>query len=395
MKKTFVVIFLTVLTSMISIAAFNPILGPLTRNLGLTEIESGSLVTITGMCWIAGSFLWGKWARQHRKPLMIAALLGYAATVAVFAWLADAAGQREWGHSLTLYASFLGLRALAGFFFGAIPAIAQSYLMDWTTADNRVGGMALFGAANGLGFVLGPAMGAAFAPVGLTVPMYVSAALIVLMAPVFGAMAASPARTTNVKTASVRLSPFDPRIRRYLAIGLVLSTLMVLLQVTAGFYLQDRLSVSAQQAARMLGIALTIAGLIVVAAQIGISRYLRHRNPVRFLQIGLGALGAGFLAFMAEPASCSLAFAILGIGIGFTLPGYMTAASVAVSESEQTGVASFAAAVQGVGSFIGPVAGTALYAVRGELPYLAGIAVTAFLFVLVSRQAGRRSGECG
>lgn len=57
MKKRFIIIFITVLSAMISIATFNPLLGPLARSLGLTEIESGSLVTVTGICWIIGSGL--------------------------------------------------------------------------------------------------------------------------------------------------------------------------------------------------------------------------------------------------------------------------------------------------------------------------------------------------
>ena len=44
--------------------------------------------------------------------------------------------------------------------------MAQSYLMEWTTAQNRVSGMALFGGASGMGFVLGPALGAALTPIG-------------------------------------------------------------------------------------------------------------------------------------------------------------------------------------------------------------------------------------
>lgn len=56
MKYRFMIMFLIVLCGMISIAAFNPIIGPLSRNLGLSEIQSGCLVSVTGLCWLLGGY---------------------------------------------------------------------------------------------------------------------------------------------------------------------------------------------------------------------------------------------------------------------------------------------------------------------------------------------------
>ncbi|OBZ18620.1 MFS transporter [Bacillus sp. FJAT-27264] len=367
MKRHYIVIFITVLAAMISIATFNPILGPLTRGMGLTEIQSGSLVTITGIFWILGSFIWAKWVRIGRKIIMISALLGYATTVGAFAIIADTAQQGSFNMQL-LYWVFLGLRAIAGFFFGAIPTMAQGYLMEWTTADNRSSGMALFGAANGLGFVLGPAMGAALSTVGLTAPMYVSAGLLIVVILLFWSII-PVSSTIAVQEMSVKLSPLDPRIRLYISIGLILSTVMIMLQVTSGFYMQDRMGVTAQDASRMTGLGLTITGMFVVFSQILIGRFLKLQ-PGRLLSIGLSALGTGFLMYLLAPGSYGIAFSILGIGIGFTMPGYTTAASLAVSDKEQGAVASFAAAVQGVGSFVGPIVGTILYSLQSNIPYI-------------------------
>ncbi|WP_028562364.1 MFS transporter [Paenibacillus pinihumi] len=391
MKKHFIVIFVTVLAAMISIATFNPILGLLARSLGLTEIESGSLVTITGVCWILGSFLWGRWAQSGRKLIMITALLGYTVMVTAFAWIADAA-QRESYSTILLFWTFLVLRALAGFFFGAIPAMAQGYLMDWTTAHTRANGMAIFGAANGLGFILGPAIGAALSVAGLTAPIYVSAALLLVVMLVFTIMIPGN-QAISVQNSVVKLTPFDSRIRLYLAIGLVLSTVMIILQVTSGFYMQDRLAVSVPSATRMTGLGLSTAGLFVVAAQILIGRFLSWQSS-RLLKFGLSALGAGFLLFLVAPACYGFAFASLGIGIGFIMPGYTTAASLAVSENEQASVAAFAAAVQGVGTFIGPIVGTLLYSLQTNLSYsFCLILIVWCISFVIKKKENRRSVE--
>ncbi|UQZ87667.1 Tetracycline resistance protein, class C [Paenibacillus konkukensis] len=380
MKQKFIMIFLTVLFAMISIATFNPILGPLSRNMGLSEIQTGSLVTVTGICWILGSFVWGRKPQLNRKRVMAFSLLAYTVTVFLFAYMADQA-QSAKSASLGLYWGLFGLRAIAGFCFGAVPAMAQGYLMEWTTADNRTSGMALFGAANGLGFVLGPAMGAGLASVGLTAPMYVSAALIVLITAAFWLVIPAERSAGGAKRAS-RLSPLDPRVRLYLSVGLLLSTVMIIFQVTAGFYMQDNLAVNTKQAAQMVGIGLTLGGVIVVLAQLIISRYM-NRKPAGLLKLGLPFLALGFLFFLLYPASYLLAFALFGLGIGFTMPGYAAAASLAVEEREQSGVASFVAAAQGVGSVIGPIVGTSLYSMYKGLPYMLCILLAALFTVLV------------
>ncbi|MBU5352592.1 MFS transporter [Paenibacillus barcinonensis] len=390
MKKSFLVIFITVLTAMISIANFNLIIGPLTRNLGLSEIQSGSLVAITGFCWFLGSFLWVKYTTMRRKNKLLLAILGYTIAITLFAFIADRA-QLGATRSGALYWVFLGLRALAGFFFGAIPAIAQEYLIQWTSAAKRTGGMALFGAANGLGFVFGPVLGAIFASYSLTAPMYISAFLLIIVFFMFAFLIPGQSTDSNLRR-KVKLSPWDHRIRLYISIGLVLSTMMIILQVTLGFYVQDKLSVSAQEATRMIGLASAIAGLIVAAVQLVIGRFPKW-PPDKLLLLGLAFLGLGFLLFTIAPSDYMLAYALVGVGIGFTLPGYISASSLAVSVREQADVTPFASAAQGVGSFAGPVIGTTLYSFQPGIPY---ILCTLFaVFFLGCILLKKRSGHAG
>ncbi|MFD0714652.1 MFS transporter [Paenibacillus sp. GCM10027626] len=386
MKKNFIVIFITVLVAMASIATFNPILGLLARNLGLSEIQSGSLVTITGLLWIIGSFLWAKWARTRRKQVMIIALTGYVLTLGAFAYVADSAA--EGAANLTLlYWQLFALRAVGGFFFGAIPAMAQSYLMEWTTAENRAAGMALFGGANGLGFVLGPALGASLTSVGFTAPMYASAILIVIVIFIFGAVIPA-GKTAAGGQRGGAISAFDPRIRLFIGIGLILSTVMIILQVTCGIYIQDRLGYSATKSAQAVGIGLSIGGLLVVAVQLIIGRLLKGK-PKILLRVGLTALSAAFLLFLLAPALYMAVFVLFGIGIGFTLPGYITAASLAVAEQEQPSVAAYTAAAQGMGTFIGPLTGTFLYSLQLSIPYIVCAALLLIFLALVLMKGGQ------
>lgn len=380
MKTKFIMMFVTVLVAMISVATFNPFMGPLARTMGLSEVQSGSLVTVTGICWIGGSFLWGRSSRSKRKTVMILAIISYGITVLAFAVLADRAVAAS-ADRVQLFWSLFGLRAAAGLFFGAIPAMAQGFLMEWTTAESRTAGMAMYGAANGLGFVVGPALGAGLAAIGLTAPMYVAAVLLLAVSVCFALFVPNePAAAMQPQRNS--LTPFDPRFRLYLAVGLILSTVMIILQVTSGFYMQDLLHVSSAKAAQIVGTGLSIGGLLVVLAQIAVSRFLKWK-PSRLLQFGLLLVGSGFVCFLIFPSLYLLAFMLFGFGIGLTMPGYTAAASLSVEDSEQTGVASFIGAAQGVGSFIGPITGTLLYTVHSSLPYLL-CTLLAWLFAILA-----------
>lgn len=177
------IMFLIVLTGMISIAAFNPIIGPLARNLGLSDFQSGCLVSVAGLCWLLGGYFWEKQTFMSRKWLLASIMFVYMATLIIFALLADYAVNAQSKESL--FWRFFLLRAIAGFFFGGIPALAQAYVMGWSTKETRTQGMALFGAANGLGFVVGPAMSGGMASLGLTSPMYAAAILLFTLAILF------------------------------------------------------------------------------------------------------------------------------------------------------------------------------------------------------------------
>src|SRR6185312_10525754 len=60
---------------------------------------------------------------------------------------------------------------------GASYAAAQAYVADVTTPEERAHGMGMIGAAFGLGFILGPALGALFALVDARAPFFAAAAL--------------------------------------------------------------------------------------------------------------------------------------------------------------------------------------------------------------------------
>ncbi|OPA75245.1 arabinose ABC transporter permease [Paenibacillus selenitireducens] len=389
LKYKFMMMFMIVLCGMISIAAFNPIIGPLSRMIGLNEIESGCLVSVTGMCWLIGGFFWEKCTFMSRKKILAMIMFVYVLTLIGFGLLADAAtNSSTWNHTVLFWIFFV-LRAVAGFFFGGIPAQAQAYVMGWTTADTRTKGMALFGAANGLGFVLGPALSGWLASISLTAPMYAASTLLVLIALWFIAYIPDAPVPSIQKQRKLSLSPMDARIRLYLWIGFVLSIALNMVQVTIGFYVQDQLGYNAAQTMQFIGLGLALSGVMVVASQVIITRYLKS-SPRLVLLVGLSCVAVGLLGFLLFIHQAMIAFIILGFGIGFTMLGYSAGASMSVQHHEQRSVATYIAALQGGGAFVGPVIGTILYTSHILLPYGLGISLMMILLLFVIRKNSNR-----
>ncbi|WP_238327492.1 hypothetical protein [Paenibacillus gorillae] len=99
LKYRFSMMFLILLGGMISIAAFNPIIGPLSRNLGLSDFQSGCLVSIAGLCWLLGGYFWEKQTFLNRKMLLASIMLVYLVALIIFALLADYAVHVGGGHT--------------------------------------------------------------------------------------------------------------------------------------------------------------------------------------------------------------------------------------------------------------------------------------------------------
>ncbi|HUR97223.1 MAG TPA: MFS transporter [Pyrinomonadaceae bacterium] len=126
--------------------------------------EIGLVVSIYSWMQFIFSPILGRLSDKYgRRPILFVSLLG------------SAAGYVLLGLANTLFLVFAG-RIISGITGGNISA-AQAYIADVTTKENRGKGMALFGAAFGLGFVLGPAIGGITSKYGVHVPFFIAAVL--------------------------------------------------------------------------------------------------------------------------------------------------------------------------------------------------------------------------
>jgi DHA1 family tetracycline resistance protein-like MFS transporter len=140
------VIFFTVLVDLIGFGIVLPILPYYAQRFGAEGLGYGAILGVFSLMQFVATALLGKLSdRVGRRPIILTTTLINAAGYTLFAF----AGSYE--------VLFLA-RVVSGFAGGNISA-AQAYIADITSPAERSRGMGIIGAAFGIGFSIGPAIG--------------------------------------------------------------------------------------------------------------------------------------------------------------------------------------------------------------------------------------------
>jgi multidrug resistance protein len=159
-----VIIFITVFIDLLGFGIIIPLLPFYAESFGANAFAIGLLGTSFSLMQFTFSPVWGRWSDQiGRKPIILVGLLGSCLSYVTMALA---------GSLVLLFVA----RIIGGIAGANIPT-AQAYIADITTPENRARGMGLMGAAFGLGFIFGPAIGGLLSRVSPETPMWFAAAL--------------------------------------------------------------------------------------------------------------------------------------------------------------------------------------------------------------------------
>lgn len=346
------------------------LLGPVSRELGLTEIMVGGIISLAALTVVLASPWWGRRVdRWGRRPVFLTAMFGLGITTLLFAFTLQAGLFGLWT-GVTAFALLALSRMTYGFAVtGAQPA-AAAWMADNTSAEDRTGGMALIGAAYGLGAILGPTLAWLMSGLPLLAPLYLIAALALIAGVV--AWIALPETVPAEAAFAPRLSPTDPRLRRTLLVVVTAFTVVASIQQSVAFYVQDTAGLDAAGTAARVGQAMAVLALLMFLTQ-GAIATLRP-NPGLLITLGAAIGGSGCLLLALWPTHYGIliAHALFGLGFGSIIPGLQGRSSLAVGPEEQGATGGLVAAGMAVGYAIGPVFGTSLYTVLPMLPYVVG-----------------------
>jgi DHA1 family tetracycline resistance protein-like MFS transporter len=272
-----------------------PIFPKLLTALGHTDVEHATriggwmLVVFAGMQFFAGPVLGNLSDRFGRRPVLIASMLAFGIDYALMAW------------APTIAWLFLG-RAIAGV-AGAVYGPAGSVIADVTPPEKRSATFALIGAAFGLGFIIGPALGGLLSVLGTRAPFIAAGLLALVNAATMFFLLPETLAPENRRPFSLRdahiVGAFRPLFHAGRAGPLLLATFLwqlahMVYPATWAFWATAALGFDA----RAIGWSLALVGVLGVIVQGGLTgRIIARIGERRALVVGLLSGALSFLAY--------------------------------------------------------------------------------------------------
>jgi DHA1 family tetracycline resistance protein-like MFS transporter len=350
------VIFLTILVNLIGFGIIIPLLPFYATTFGASPLVVGLLFASFSLAQLFASPVLGAWSdKWGRRPILIFSLVG---TVVSFVMLAVA-------HSLAM---LFAARIVDGLSGGNITT-ARAYIGDIATDENRAKSFGMLGAAFGLGFIIGPALGGLFAHISYTAPIWAAAAITVMATFLAWFWLPETVHRVNAVTGSpwqaLRELSGRPNLRRLLAIDFMYWSSFGVYQTTFALFGAHRFGFDATHTGYLLA-AFGFLGVIVQVVLVG--PIVKRLGEKQTLMVGLifAAVGWGGSA-MTHALGVFIAMLVPGaIGIGLCNPSLVSLVSGAGGRHEQGRVQGAAGALESLGRTIGPVWGNGALQFLGE-----------------------------
>jgi len=372
-----VIIFITVFIDLLGFGIIIPLLPFYAESFGASALAIGLLGTSYSLMQFIFSPIWGRWSDKiGRKPIILVGLLGSCLSYVALAL----AG------SLTL----LFVARIVGGIAGANIPTAQAYIADITTPENRAKGMGLMGAAFGLGFIFGPAIGGLLSTISPETPMWCAGALCFANFVAAWFLLPESRRATDATKSLGRIEAFRHAMQKP-ALLLILGLYFLVTMAFAGFEATFALFSQARfgYTASSIGFLFTFIGVILALIQgVLVGKVVPRIGERRLIPLAIFAVAAsiGMLPFVWSVPMLLVALGLLAIGMGFNNPSLSSMVSKLSAADDQGGTLGLASSIASLGRVVGPAWGGYLYDAYGmTTPYLAasGLMFVAFLVSFV------------
>ncbi|HEV7473265.1 MAG TPA: MFS transporter [Pyrinomonadaceae bacterium] len=355
-RSPLVVIFTTVFIDLVGFGIVIPVLPFYAEGtqFNATPRTVGLLIASYSVMQLIFSPILGRLSDKHgRRPVLLISIIG---TGIGFLFL---------GFAKTLWMLFVG-RILDGITGGNI-STAQAYIADITTKENRAKGMGLIGAAFGLGFVFGPAIGGVLSRWGVEVPFLFAAglcfanALLLYFTLPETVTADHPARVSAARgrgLAQLIESLKNPRLGFVFIIYFLFIVAFSIMTTTFSLYTMFRFGYDAQHT----GYLFAYVGVLAVIVQGGlIGRLVKRFGELQLVIVGaLLFAGSLFAVPFVGPQAGGLIGLLIGgglfsIGNSLSSPSLTGLASKSVGPADQGSVLGVTQSVASLARAVGPV----------------------------------------
>lgn len=399
-KSELKVIFLTVFLYLVGFGVIIPLLPMLSRDLGATSFELGLLMAIYSLNQFLFSPFWGALSDRVGRRRVLLTCLG----LEVFCYIIFA-----FARSVEM---LIVARGLAGF-FGASLSTASAAVSDVTNEKERSKGMALIGAAFGLGFIFGPALGGGLSLWGSKIssePYFASTFTLLgvaVLCLVNFLMALRYLKETRVpaeleatarderpgwrrgllalidKVGAMRTALGKPVIGTLVLSFALASIAMSTMESTLALYVADHFGWGLFE----ISLGFVYIGVLATVMQGYLVRKLLPRYGEKLLlRVGLFllALSLGLIGVADELWILGVAMTILPFGQGLVNPSVLGSVSLLAGKHEQGRILGTAQGFSALGRIVGPLVGGWSYArLSHSAPYYIAAATALVACVLI------------
>lgn len=367
------VLFLTVFIDLLGFGIVVPFLPMFAKRVGVGAVGIGLVLAVYSLMQFLCAPILGRISdRVGRRPIIMVGLLGSSVSYFIY------------GFADSFFLLMLS-RAIHGA-CAATVSTAQAYIADTTGGEDRARGMGLIGAAFGLGFVLGPAIGGILGQSSLRTPVFFASALTfanLIFAAIRLPESHSPDATRPLDLARALAPLFTlprdlvrNRLARMFLVAFLITFALSMWEATFALMVP----VVYGYAAFGVGALLTFAGLMQAITQgYLLGKTVRLIGEARLVQLGTlaFALGLAPLGTTASHAALIALLALLSLGYGFANPSVASLISKSTESDQQGEVLGLNQSGLALARVAGPIAGGLAYQFMGPAAPYAGGAVAA------------------
>lgn len=371
-KKALPILFAVMFLVMVGFGIIIPIIPFYAEDLGASPTELGLLMAVYSFMQLIFAPYWGRVSdRIGRKPVIMIGTIGLALSFFLMAL------------STELWMLFVA-RIIGGVLSSANMPTIMAYAADITTEENRGKGMGIVGAATGLGFIFGPAIGGIFSDESLTMPFYLAgfASLFTFILVVFILKESLPKESRKDiprKRPNIFQALRGPHsIMYFLSFFVTLS--LAGLEATFAYFAAETAGLGTKE----LGLIFMIMGLGSAVVQGGlVGALIKKFGEGSVIQLGIfvSALGFFLILFVNNFVTAAIFLTIFGIGNGVIRPSVSTLLTKR-SKNKHGEVTGLISSFDSLGRIIGPPLGGMLFAMAIELPYISGIILSTIALIL-------------
>jgi len=377
-KASLSIIFVTVFIDLMGFGILIPILPTFaSKELGISDFSIGIIVAVYSLMQFVFNPVLGKLSdRIGRRPLILITLLITAISYSIFSFATS---------FLILFIS----RMLAGL-GGSNISVAQAYIADITTKEERSRGMGLIGAAFGLGFLFGPLIGAILSQYGYSTAGFGSAgfSLIAFIFALFF-LPESIKKGNNKEKFTPRFFDltYAKKVLRYPSLGLLIVLFFIIVFSMANIYGTFALlgykvyGFTDQQN----GILFGFSGLTAALVQGVFMRYLSNYKEKNVILTGslFMMFGLVLMPYGINFTGVAVIISIFSIGTGILQPIILSMVSKLSPDNEQGAILGLNQSFSAFARVLGPLWGGFAYDYLGyQFPFITGAFFTLITFLL-------------